>query len=62
MAAQPRLQRTAASPRAKAGAICKESSGLAVAVVQPPPLPLSQSLAAIALMESFEDGKECVRC
>jgi hypothetical protein len=34
----PCVQRIAASPLAKAGAVCQASSGLAVVVVQPPPL------------------------
>jgi len=41
------MQRTAASPLAKAGAICKVSSGLAVVVLQSPPLPLMLSLGSI---------------
>lgn len=46
--AQHRLQRTAAMPLAKAGAICKGSNGLAVVVVQSPPLPLSLTLGGAA--------------
>ncbi len=44
-------------PLVKAGAICKRSNGLAIVVVQSPPLPLSPMLGAGAREGAYPSPK-----